>query len=294
MEEFKIPVATPHDIYEKTQDSSAKFEIDYMIVAPSFTSKEKFDWDGKDMFGMNGYAALDSRGNLHQSGLENRTLYIPEYNSEGAGAVGLHAQFFENTKTEPKMQRTGLSSRAGNAGLLISNDITQSTISSEADPASEKRESSIWEIIHGSKIGDKLPKDFYLEYSSNYKNNSTKRYLEIVLSLSEEKQNDHVDVLCIGDRDKKYDALQKIKDTIMAKGYSKIEFVNMDTDEHETISQREGQEKEKVYRVYYMEKVPHKIMVALLQASDKFIGVTGDQSLSEAISKLDKVVFYEA
>ncbi|MFC3909874.1 hypothetical protein ACFORL_12415 [Legionella dresdenensis] len=103
------------------------------------------------------------------------------------------------------------------------------------------------------------------------------------------------DVLCIGEcSESKIEALVRLKEELIKKGYTKISFINMDegTGEHiiHEINSSGAQPKE--YRVLYSKSMPFSSMQVLPLIATDMVGVTGDQSLVEAMSA-KKLVTYE-
>jgi hypothetical protein len=102
------------------------------------------------------------------------------------------------------------------------------------------------------------------------------------------------DVLCIGkNSEAKLQALTKIKDDLILKGYTKVSFIDIDTKDEKVIyedSNPRAQKKE--YRVLYSKSMPFSSMQVLPLIATDIVGVTGDQSLVEAMSA-KKLVSYE-
>jgi hypothetical protein len=126
-----------------------------------------------------------------------------------------------------------------------------------------------------------------------------KAYFAAVPDSSLEKKHQHIVLVGKGpamgaqktfQEDEKYESILNSLETIHAKGYSKIVFVDVEAGSEQVISDRgEGPTV-----TFYREKsLPHASIIALLGLSDAPVcGVTGDQSLSEGLSS-SKIVIYE-
>lgn len=103
------------------------------------------------------------------------------------------------------------------------------------------------------------------------------------------------DVLCIGERhESKLQSLVGLKNDLINKGYTKISFIDIDKRLGQIIYEAEkGDRQHKEYRMLYSKSVPFSSMQVLpLIATTDIVGVTGDQSLIEAMSAR-KLVSYE-
>lgn len=103
------------------------------------------------------------------------------------------------------------------------------------------------------------------------------------------------DVLCIGENSKsKLQALKDLKDDLITNKYTRISFINIDTNEEEVIHLDEDHHgtDHKEYRVLYSKSMPFSSMQVLPLIANDIVGVTGDQSLVEAMSA-KKLVTYE-
>ncbi|MBA4696558.1 MAG: hypothetical protein H2069_04095 [Legionella sp.] len=102
------------------------------------------------------------------------------------------------------------------------------------------------------------------------------------------------DVLCIGENPKsKIDALISVKEMLIAQGYTKISFIDIESGSQQIIYENgtEGAA-DKEYRVLYSKSMPFSTMQKLPLIANDIVGVTGDQSLVEAMSA-NKLVSYE-
>ncbi len=89
----------------------------------------------------------------------------------------------------------------------------------------------------------------------------------------------------------KKEALKKILPTLIEQEYTRVSLVNIDQGTEEVLHENPHASSVKAYRVLYMQSVPFSSMRKLPLLSD-FAGVTGDQSLIEAMSA-GNLVSYE-
>lgn len=148
--------------------------------------------------------------------------------------------------------------------------------------------------------------DFSYQYSHDtdkyeaWKNNTLagKEYTPVEFFFREHitllSQSTHSqDILCFGSSEKiKKAALLKFKDILIQNKYTKIIFINIDTEIEEVLFHDSSLFPSKEYRVLYSTTVPYATMQVLPLLANDFIGVTGDQSLVEAMSA-GKLVTYE-
>lgn len=101
------------------------------------------------------------------------------------------------------------------------------------------------------------------------------------------------DVLCIGKiAENKKNALKGLQKSLIEKGYTKITFVDVEQEEEELIYADLTLLPVKEYRVLYLKSTPFSSMQALPLLVDDLVGVTGDNSLVEAMSA-GKLISYE-
>lgn len=102
------------------------------------------------------------------------------------------------------------------------------------------------------------------------------------------------DVLCIGENfEGKLKALVMLKEDLIKKGYTRISFIDIDKKNEQVIHERDTEDTgHKEYRVLYSESMSFSSMQVLPLIATDIVGVTGDQSLVEAMSA-KKLVTYE-
>ena len=102
------------------------------------------------------------------------------------------------------------------------------------------------------------------------------------------------DVLCIGEKSEhKLQALTNLKEDLIQKGYTRISFIDIDSKDEKVIYEGDNDGAEhKEYRVLYSKSMPFSSMQVLPLIATDIVGVTGDQSLVEAMSA-KKLVTYE-
>lgn len=98
-------------------------------------------------------------------------------------------------------------------------------------------------------------------------------------------QNKSQDILMVGPlnvRNKKIEALKSLKDKLIMDGFTRIVFQDID-EGTETILADSGEDR--TYRVLYTSMMSHPSMIACMGLSGELVGVTGDQSFGEGISR---------
>lgn len=134
----------------------------------------------------------------------------------------------------------------------------------------------------------------YSHYSEHsdlcYHTNSHLHFLRVHNEFTY-SSNKNQDIISLGrQQTHKKAALETMLSSLIKQGYSQINFI--DLDKNETCILFDNKNTGKKYRLFSLTKVPHQQFLALLTVSADLVGVTGDQSFSEAISAR-KIIVYE-
>lgn len=123
-----------------------------------------------------------------------------------------------------------------------------------------------------------------------HKMESVNNFLRALLDeVSASKDQKHCDYVSIGEGDRLKE-LEHAKESIIRSGFGKIIYVDKDNKEHKIYDDHKDQSK--VFRLIAFPTLNHDDFLILLALSEKIVGVTGDQSFSEALV-LGKIIIYE-
>ena len=191
---------------------------------------------------------------------------------------------------------SGFKSSVGEFGILISKEFANPTNTEE-----------VW----GTQLDDKIKNilfiddktladyqqdtDLFFQYSNDLEGDglvAAEHFLHIHRELSKTSPKNQ-DIIMVGNAvGLKISSLNNILDTLINTGSIKrIIFFNCDT-QNETTLYDATESNGKIYRVIYTHAMSHQSMLACIALSNPVIGVTGDQSLGEAISA-GKTIVYE-
>lgn len=88
-------------------------------------------------------------------------------------------------------------------------------------------------------------------------------------------------------------AVKEMLPVLMESGFNKILYISLDTNEKQVLYEQANKEPvKKIYRFFYTNQLTHPEMIAILALSGDLVGITGDQSLGEALSA-KKLIVYE-
>lgn len=121
---------------------------------------------------------------------------------------------------------------------------------------------------------------------------TTEFFLEKQIAfLDASKKNQ--DIICIGGQNEiKHLALEHKISALKQSGFNEIVFIDVDSGQEETLFKDEESIEKKTYRMLCIKSVPYTCMESLPLISDDLVGVTGDNSLVEAMSA-GKIFMYE-
>ncbi len=226
---------------------------------------------------------------------------------------------YDNDINRPSELRIKGGFYSHDVGVIPSSDLLEAT---EGEEISNEVLQKAFERLD-AKIQSYLAKDFksYLaqreqrDFTYQYSHDKTKYRISSRESSQDEYAapvdfflQEHVmlmgnskksqDVLCIGEsHERKFEALERLKNDLIEKKYTRISFINLDINidtEREIVIHNSdnngGNHKE--YRVLYSSSIPYSSMQVLPLIASDIVGVTGDQSLVEAMSA-KKLVTYE-
>lgn len=311
--EFGVPMTTPEKFNQLLNDG--KIEVDYLISGPTFKPDSS-----RNMNGMNECRkmpsdidimlcleyALPKDSLLRRFADTEARIYA---NRELTRDISQSQENAAKLLSKIQVQDSGFSK--GQAGILISQDITNAVIKRRDYPErSQSIQDNAWKTLEETPkllaIRNNVNPDQYhqktnftFEYSSQSKNNrfpgnTCEHFLRAQAAYAiNETKNQHI--LAIGlEKDQKFQALERCKDQLIANGYTHIEFIDLENQNPTpVILHHDTNKPEKVYRLYYARTLAHTAMDALQLVSDRVVGLTGDQSLSEGISAMEKVIVYE-
>jgi hypothetical protein len=139
----------------------------------------------------------------------------------------------------------------------------------------------------------------YKPFESNEETTKGEKYAPVEFFLQEHvmlmgNSAKSQDVLCIGENsESKLQALVSLKEDLIKKGYTRVSFMDIDSKDEKVIYEGGNNgAKPKEYRVLYSKSMPFSSMQVLPLIATDIVGVTGDQSLVEAMSAR-KLVTYE-
>lgn len=274
--EFAVDVITPAELVE--QVAAAKVGVASVIEGPVF-SKE-----------------LMSQIDDALSGCQRVPLILfTEYARNPTRPAVPHCQRLKHMRYHACV-KAGMEHMKGEQGLMI-----------ESVDLEAKRDDRCMDAIDGKMRACLISKqaspsdyfastDLWFQYSHDHavRTNDSMTAAEKYLHLQQAFQPSdakHQDVVMVGkDADEKMAAIKKLVPMLKDRGFDRIAFVNVDS-KHETVL-HEGSGSGSCYRVLYSASLSHQTMLALLDLSKDLVGVTGDQSFSEAVSRA-KTVFYE-
>ncbi len=121
---------------------------------------------------------------------------------------------------------------------------------------------------------------------------TTEFFLEKQIPFLKNSQKSQ-DVICIGaEKEYKHLALEHQISALKQMGFNEIIFVDVDSGQEEVLYSSEDRTDKKTYRMLCVQHVPYACMELLPLLSDNLVGVTGDNSLVEAMSA-GKIFAYE-
>ncbi|CEK10152.1 Uncharacterised protein [Legionella hackeliae] len=139
----------------------------------------------------------------------------------------------------------------------------------------------------------------YKSYQSEEETTQGEKYAPVQFFLQEHvmlmgNSAKSQDVLCIGENsNSKLQALTRLKEDLIQKGYTRVSFIDINSKDEKVIYEGDNHGAEhKEYRVLYSKSMPFSSMQVLPLIATDIVGVTGDQSLAEAMSA-KKLVTYE-
>lgn len=278
-EEFGVKVFTNEQFEKMSADKN--FKIDYFVSGPVKANEKKLDAIPKSI----------------------PLLFVPEYDfTNGNWHIDL-ATKYKNPLRKCHAVSSGLDEQE-DKGIFICPELVNIS-----DNIKTTDKTVYWNKLKEVKELDKrLFKDqsieeytkrtsLCLQYASkNAGIEVYEQYLKCNQTYMSGTDKD-IDLFCLGgdpkdgDNDKKQALLNTIS-AIKKDGFTKIIFVNQAGKEEE-LYQDKSAAKEKVFRFVSYGGVSHPQIIALLAVSEDVVGVTGDQSLSEALSAR-KIPIYEA
>ncbi len=192
---------------------------------------------------------------------------------------------------------SGFDKRRGESGILISHEFCNpvNTANFWATQLDEPIKSAL--LKQKETLADyQTSTDLFFQYSHDIDASEHLTPAEHFLNIHREyskKTIKNQDVIMIGKTlDHKILSLSNIKDILVSTdAVKKIIFYNSDTQE-ETILHDALELDGKTYRVIYTNSMSHRSMLACIALSGPFVGITGDQSLGEAVSA-GKTIVYE-
>lgn len=317
--EFDIPITTPKDIshrlnLEKNQKNF--ITVDCVIDGPTFTTVPDYNFHGMDL---NGKIPADTP-----------IIIIPEYNAQSSAAIAFAAterkllaarngafygaspdftDKYDFQLKQIKTMQSGFNTKKNEEGILITDKLVEASLAKKLkDNAFTEIQQKAWNEINDSKL-QKIntpalsaseyfnQHDLFFEYNSNSgkiranQKNPCEHFLRIHQMFIQNSEKNQ-DIVTIGGKSKeKLEALNILKEKLIQQSnFSKIIFVNLDKEKEEIL--HDDKKDGKVYRVFYTKSLTHEQMLDLQILSNDLVGVTGDQSLSEAISAA-KLIVYE-
>ena len=280
--EFGVTVLTPHELEALIGDKT--IDVGTVIEAPVF----------------NDTLILDIDDALDRSAKKKPLIMIPEYGYDAEkhhSTTERNIYFREEHCKQIEYNRilfSGFNEDLCEHGILLSETLVHPA---SPDVLVNQIDTPMSTILLGGR--DLADYQAHTELSMQYSHDKYTRpdskspathFLNVHLALFKTSDKNQ-DVLMVGQNmSYKIEALELIVNKLVANGYKRISFMNVDTLD-ETIFHDTG-EPGKTYRIIYISAMSHPSMIACNALSGPLIGATGDQSLGEALSS-NKLVVYE-
>ncbi len=288
--EFQTDILTMNTLKDKL--SSGEIIIDYLIEGPVFHDKFISEID---------CILTKNSSQRHKTiPLLMATEYSVHHREERL-KLKAHQNYRKTvlqTLSYKNIIYSGLNCSFDEQGLLIQQELSASTHS--VDVWLEHMDARLRQVVLGREktfANYERRADLFFQYSHDQANLlqcfHAEHFLRVHAGFSKASSKNQ-DIIMLGkDIDSKIMALQKIKRQLFAAGFTKIIFFDVEHQEKMIInSPHENGSDEKIYRVIYLSRMSHPSMLACMALSSPLIGVTGDQSLGEAIS-FGKTIVYE-
>ena len=280
--EFRVHVLTPDELREHIK--AKKLVVGTVIEAPVF----------------NDALILDIDDALGTSAKKTSLIMIPEYGYDSEleySTTERNIRFREDQCKQLEYQRvlfSGFKEDISEHGILLSDTLVHPA---SPDVLMSQIDTHISTILLSASdsVGTQASTELSMQYShdrfSRPESKSPATHFLNVHHAFFKTSDKNQDILMVGQNiTYKMEAIELIKDKLIASGYKRISFFNVDTLEENVL--HDTGEPGKTYRVIYIPAMSHPSMIACNALSGPLIGATGDQSLGEALSS-NKLVVYE-
>ena len=279
--EFNVTVLTPDEL--KVKVDAKEIDVGTLIEGPVFNSELITSID----------AALANAGSMIP------LIMLPEYgfNERRHRELITQSQSFREKTckhlTYADTVYSGFKKSSGETGILLSEALVHPASPDVLVSQLDQKISS--PLLMGSDLLNyQATTELAMQYSHDIYDEDFRipanHFLSVHCEFSKYSFKNQ-DVVMVGkEENSKREALESIKDKLIANGFTRITFVNADTRVEEVLHDSEAAEK--TYRVIYAPGMSHQSMIACYGLSGPLSGATGDQSLGEALSS-NKLIMYE-